>query len=143
MAALHGKAVTQELSAFAAVPKTFHSCKLGRMSSVCIFLVESPSVNLVLCHEPDVEMNTLIVYSVTIGEGGVRVGYVFCSPLRLRCDPYFALFMRKAHPIRDIIKQAPIEKQYVLNKEIIVFRHEMGYMLTRLEENSVTRMLKS
>jgi hypothetical protein len=74
----------------------------------------------------------------------VHVGYLFRSPLRIKCDPYFVHFIRRnIDPIQDIIKHpVSVERRYTL-QELVFHVHDTGYLITRVEDNGITKMLNN
>lgn len=134
--------VTEHIHPFAQTIKVFHRLSMGRISAA-IYLNVPAFGNVVLEHIPEFHHNTLEVYNLRIGEAGMHVGYLFRSPLRIKCDPYFVMFLKRGlDPIDDIIKHpVSAEKRYVLQEELVFHTHEAGYLLTRVEENGVTKML--
>lgn len=137
-----GRDVTETLEPYSTTPGVFHKLNMGRISAVC-YLTCITFGSAYLEYIPEFHHNTLEVYNIRIGKGGIPVGFLFRSPLRLKCDPYYALFIkRKLNPITDIIQHpVSVEKRYVLQNGLVFHSHETGYLITRQENNGVTRML--
>lgn len=134
--------VTDVLAPFAATPNVFHRIPMGRIG-VAVYLTRPANFGqIILEHRPEFHFNTVEVYNMRVGEGGIHVGYLFRSPLRVVHDPYFILLVRRGiKPVDDIIKHpSSVEKRHVLDT-LVVHTHDVGYMITRVEDNSVTTML--
>lgn len=97
---------------------------------------------LFLEHKPEFHLNTLEVYNIRVGLDGVHVGYLFRSPLRIKCDPYYIQFLRRnLDVLHDIILHPTnVVRRYTL-QELVFHVHDAGYTITRLENNAVTQML--
>lgn len=133
---------TAELRAYASTPKVFHRLYIGRISAA-IYLTTPLFGKVFLNYEDAFHHNNLEIYSVRLGSvDGMSAGFLFRSPLTIKCDPYFVLFCRRGtNIIEDIIKgPVPAEKKYVFSN-LVFHVHDSGYLITRLEENSVTKML--
>ena len=134
--------VTEQVKPFSQTVKSFHKLQMGRIAAA-IYLNSPAFGPVVLEHIPEFHHNTLEVYNLRVGHDGVRIGYLFRSPLRIKCDPYFVMFIKRGlNPINDVIKHpVSVEKRYVLQEELVFHTHETGYLITRVEDNGVTRML--
>lgn len=134
--------VTENIRPYAQTTKVFHRLNMGRIGTA-IYLTAPAFGRVVLEHIPEFHHNTLEVYNLRIGEEGMHIGHLFRSPLRIKCDPYFAMFMKRGlDPVNDIIKHpVSVEKRYVLQNELVFHTHETFYLITRIEDNGVTRML--
>lgn len=140
----HGLDVTHNLSPYIEAPDSFHRLHMGRLSIVAFLFrrLDLDSV-LILEHRPQFNTSALEVYDI-IEEAGLEcVGHLFRSPMRVKCDHYYASFQRRGvNPIEDIIK-TPVgaAKRFTLSDKLLMFTHSAGLMITRLEANSVTTML--
>jgi hypothetical protein len=136
-----GMDITSQLEGVAQTPHVFHKLSMGRIG-VAVYLFAPAFGKQVLEHKPDFHHNTLEVYNILLGAEGIHVGYLFRSPLRLKLDPYYVMFVRRSiEVISDVIRHPnSVEKRYVLN-ELVFHTHATSYLITRVEENSVTRML--
>jgi hypothetical protein len=135
--------VTKELIPYAKTTHVFHRISIGRISTA-IYLFVPAFGNLFLEHKPEFHLNTLEVYNIRVGIDGLHVGYLFRSPLRIKCDPYFVHFIRRnIDPIQDIIKHpVSVERRYTL-QELVFHVHDTGYLITRVEDNGITKMLNN
>jgi hypothetical protein len=136
---------TSLIAPFAQTPRAFHQIAVSNRTSAALYLTKPAFGKTVLTKNPAFDHNSLELYDVTIGVGGAHVGYFFRSPLRLKSDPYYLLFVRRnIDPVEDIIKgPTPAEKRYVLEKHLVIHVHDQGYMITRIEENAVSNMLST
>ena len=134
---------TALIEPFAQTPRAFHQVPVSNRTSAALYLTKPAFGKTRFTKNPAFDHNSLEVYDITIGVGGAHIGYFFRSPLRLKADPYFLLFVRRnIDPVDDIIKgPTPAEKRYVLEKQLVIHVHDQGYMITRVEENAVANML--
>lgn len=136
-----GMDITVQLSAVRSTPHVFHRLSMGRIG-VAVYLFAPAFGQQVLEHKPEFHHNTMEVYDILLGAGGIHVGYLFRSPLRLKCDPYYVMFVRRSiDPVADMIQHPnSVEKRYVLN-DLVFHTHDSAYLITRTETNAVTHML--
>ena len=138
-----GREATSLLVPFSQTPKVFHQIPVSNRTSAAVYLTAPAFGPTILTRNRAFDHNALEIYDVTIGAGGAHIGYVFRSPLRLKRDPYFLLFIRRnADPIEDVIKNpTSAEKRYILEKQVVIHVHDQGFMITRTEDNAVANML--
>lgn len=138
-----GADFTSELKPYFNSIGVFHQLPFNRISAA--LYLRSPLFGAVFLEKVDaLAQSPLETYNVRLGGvDGIQAGYLFRSPLRLKCDPYYALFVRRGcRPVQDIIKHpTSAEKRFVFTDNIVFHAHDSGYLLTRVEENGVTRML--
>lgn len=138
----HGTDITTVIAPYADTPNVFHRLNMGRIG-VAVYLLRPANFGCILLeHRPEFHHNTLEVYNLRVGEDGIHVGYLFRSPLRVVCDPYYVMFLRRGmNPINDIIKHpVSVEKRYTLDN-LVFHTHDVGYMITHVEDNSISVML--
>ena len=138
-----GHDVSSALQAIATTPKVFHRVTIDEGRSNCAVYLTMPVFGKpILEFQPQFNYNTLEIYAIRLGEGGIHAGYFFRSPLKLKLDPYYVLFHKRGvRPINDLIKHpVSVEKRHVIG-DLVFHVHELSYMITRLEDNSVTEML--
>ena len=133
--------VTEQIKPYRNTPNVFHRVHMGRIG-VAIYLNAPATTTVQLEHRPEFHHNTLEVYNLRDPED-THLGFLFRSPLRAKVDPYFVMFIRRGlDPVGDVIKHpTSVEKRYVLQEELVFHTHDSGFLITRVEENGVTRML--
>lgn len=93
---LHEMDVTDKLAPYIEHPNVFHILGVGNPISGAVFLSRNPHGNkLILSYNPIFSSSGLDVYDVKLNHvGGLSVGFLFYSPLRLRGDSFYLLFYR-------------------------------------------------
>lgn len=136
--------VTAELQSYSGSLNVFHRISMGRISTA-VYLTGQIFGPAVLHYEESFRHANFEVYAIRIGgPEGMNVGYLFRSPLAIKIDPYFVVFFRRGlEVVRDIIRSPkPAEKKYVLD-DLVFHVHDTAYLITRLENNEVTKMLSA
>lgn len=134
--------VTEQIRPFSNTPQVFHRVNMGRIAVAIYLNVQVKTAPVLLEHIPEFHHNTLEVYNLRDPDEA-HLGFLFRSPLRAKIDPYFVMFIRRGlDPVSDVIKHpTSVEKRYVLQEELVFHTHDSGFLITRVEENGVTRML--
>jgi len=121
---------------------SFFTAPVGNRRVVA-FLRYDPMAAPVLAEEPSVKLPAVNVYGIHAGTPeGVRIGYVFWSPLVTVVDPFFTLYHRPQYSPMDSVREgATGVNKYQLRGGIAVFVIEDDAVL--LTYHTVSRITEA
>jgi hypothetical protein len=113
---------------------------------VVAFMRFEPMAPPFLAAEPSIKLSAVSVYGIHAGSTeGVRIGYLFWSPLESVVDPFFTLFRRpRFDAVAALREGAESNNKYNLTGSISVFvQEDDAVLLTYHTPSKITEALEA